>query len=279
MTITEPRVVVDPDVLDFYTFGCDEAARLTATIRGRLEAIRIRELLEPHLPARPGPIADIGGGPGVHARWLAAIGYDVDLLDPIPRHVEAASAVGTRSAQLGDARFLPWEDASYGLVLLAGPMYHLPPEARVQAMAEATRVVVPGGVVAAVAVNRYANLIGSAVANQYDEREEIVTDILTGGYSPNNDRVPHMYYHHPDELRGEFTEAGLSDVDVRGLTGPGGWLTVALDRHFLETDTPLPSTITAADPLATALKTARVADEHPDLTASSAQLMAVGYRN
>ncbi|MGH3358979.1 MAG: class I SAM-dependent methyltransferase [Nocardioidaceae bacterium] len=278
MTMTDSRVVVDPDVFDFYTHRCDEAARLTATIRGRLEAIRIRELLSPQLPPAPARVADIGGGPGVHARWLAEAGYAVDLLDPIPRHVDTAAHVGVRSARQGDARSLPWPDGSYDVALLAGPLYHLPPSERAQAMGEAARIVRPGGVIAAVAVNRYANLIGSAVANQYDERETVVTDILAGGYSHANDRVPHMYYHHPAELRDEFTTAGLVDVDVYGLTGPGGWLTVALDRHFLETDTPLPATVTAADPLLTALKTARIADEYPDLTPASAQLMAVGYR-
>lgn len=77
-------VAVDPEVLAFYTDQCDEAARLTSSIRGRLESIRIRELLRPHLPAAPGPVADIGGGPGVHAVWLQSRGYTVDLLDPIP---------------------------------------------------------------------------------------------------------------------------------------------------------------------------------------------------
>lgn len=278
MTMTDSRVVVDPEVLAFYTHRCDEAARLTATIRGRLEAIRIRELLEPHLPTAPATVADIGGGPGVHARWLSEAGHAVDLLDPIPRHVDAAARTGVRLARLGDARHLPWADETYDVALLAGPLYHLPPLERVPAMAEAARIVRSGGVVAAVAVNRYANLIGSAVANQYDEREAVVTDILAGGYSPANDRVPHTYYHHPDELRDEFASAGLVDIDVHGLTGPGGWLTVALDRHFLETDTTLPSTVTAADPLQTALKTARIADDYPDLTPASAQLMAIGYR-
>lgn len=274
MTVMGPTI--DSEVLAFYTDTCDEAARLTATLRGRLEAVRIRELLTAQLPAAPGPVADIGGGPGVHAAWLAAEGYTVDLLDAIPRHVDAAASAGVRSASLGDARALPWADDSYAAALLAGPLYHLPPSERAGVLAEAARVVRPGGIVVGVAVNTYANLIGAAVANQYDERRPIVHDILDGGYSARNDRVPHMYYHTPDELSAEFSGAGLTEVNVRGLTGPGGWLTVAVDRHFLGTDTPLPPTLTGADPLRTALEVARVADEHPELTASSAQLMALG---
>ncbi|MFC0623787.1 class I SAM-dependent methyltransferase [Kribbella deserti] len=278
-TLERPTIDVDPDVLAFYTDRCDEGARLTSTIRGRLEAMRLRELLMAHLPANGGRVADVGGGPGVHATWLQAEGHSVDLLDPIPRHINTARNTGIRSAVLGDARSLPWADATYDAVLLAGPVYHLPPAGRVLALREAARVVRPGGVIAAVAVNRYANLMGAAVANQLDERREIVNAILTNGYSANNDRVPHMYYHSPDELAAEFTDAGLSRVEVKGLTGPGGWLTVAVDRHFLETGTPLPSTLTRHDPLQTALTAARHADAYPDLTASSAQLMAFGYRD
>lgn len=89
---------------------------------------------------------------------------------------------------VGDARSLPWPDATYGAALLAGPLYHLPPADRARALREAVRVVRPGGVVAAVAINRYANLFGAAIANQLHQRRQIVDDITTYGYSPTNDR-------------------------------------------------------------------------------------------
>lgn len=276
--LERPAVDVNPDVMAFYTEQCDEGARLTDTIRGQLESLRIRELLMAHLPANGGRVADVGGGPGVHSTWLQAEGYDVDLIDPIPRHIETARRDGIRSAELGDARSLPWSDESHDAVLLAGPIYHLPPAGRAVALREAARVTAPGGVIAAVAVNRYANLVGAAVANQLHQRRPIVDDILINGYSPNNDRVPHMYYHSPDDLAAEFKAAGLTRVQVVGLTGPGGWLTVALDRHFLENKLALPETLTAYEPLQTALMAARVADAYPELTASSGQLMAFGYR-
>jgi ubiquinone/menaquinone biosynthesis C-methylase UbiE len=269
---------VHPDVLDFYTNQCDEGARLTSTIRGRLESIRIREILERHAPGPPARIADIGGGPGVHATWLQAAGYSVDLLDPIPRHITAAEGAGVRSATLGSAQVLPWADATYDVALMAGPAYHLNFADRAAALREACRVLVPGGLLAVVAVNRYANLIGAAIANQLDERREIVDEILADGYSPRNDRVPHMYYQSPSELVDEITAAGLENVGVLGLTGPGGWLTVVVDRHFIETGVPLPSSLVEPDPLETALTAARDADLHPELTSSSAQLIAVGYR-
>lgn len=263
------------DVLEFYTERCDESLRLTATLRGQLEAVRMRELLSDHLPEPPGAVADVGGGTGAHATWLQSIGYPVDLVDPVPRHVEAARRTGVRSAVLGDARALPWPDASYAMVLLAGPLYHLGPRERVCALAEAVRVAKPGAIVAAVAVNRFANLIGATLANQLTDRSPVVSDILATGHSRANDRVPGMYYHSPAELRGEFAAAGLTGIVVRGLTGPGGWLAVAVDRHF-PAGTPLPPSLAEPDPLITALTAARAADGHPELIAASGQLLAVG---
>jgi SAM-dependent methyltransferase len=289
---TTPGVTlrIEPEVLEFYTEQCDEAARLTASLRGRLEAVRVRELLSSHLPPAPARVADIGGGPGVHALWLQRQGYTVDLLDPVPRHVDAARAAGVGvgtaraggSAVLGDARDLPWPDGIFSVALLAGPLYHLPPADRATALREAVRVVKPGGVVAAVAVNRYANLFGAAIANQLNARRQVVDDIVHYGHSPRNDRVPHMYYHSASELAAELTAAGLEHVEVYGLTGPGGWLTVALDSHYPPDRTAgrpdhpaVPETMRRPDPLQTALMAARDADAHPDLTPASAQLMAI----
>ena len=263
------------DVLDYYTDCCDESLRLTATLRGQLESVRMRELLSSYLPEPPGPIADIGGGTGAHASWLQQLGYPVDLLDPVPRHIETARRAGIRSAVLGDARALPWPDASYAMVLLAGPLYHLRPRDRVVALAEAVRIGRPGAIVVAVAVNRFANLIGATLANQLTDRTAVVADILATGHSRTNDRVPGMYYHSPAELRGEFAAAGLAGIGIHGLTGPGGWLAVAVDRHF-PPGTPVPPSLTSPDPLVTALAAARAADDHPELIAGSGQLLAVG---
>lgn len=275
---TEPTAFnVDPAVLAYYSRDTDETTRLTTTVRGQFEIIRVREILERYLPPAPARIADIGGGPGVHATWLQAGGYSVDLLDPIPRHVEIAKMDGI-AAVLGDARALPFENASYDLTLLAGPLYHLAPQDRVHALQEAYRVTAPGGAVVAIAVNRYANLFGATIANQLEARHEVVEDILVDGYSPINDRFPQMFYHSPSELHAEFLNAGLSNVDILGLSGLGGWLLVAIDRHFREAGIILPPSLTTTDPVENALAAARIGDDIPDLTAASAQLMAIGYR-
>ena len=68
---------------------------------------------------------DVGGGPGVYAVWLAGLGYEVALLDPVELHVTQARAAGVARAEVGDARALPFADGSADAVLLLGPLYHL----------------------------------------------------------------------------------------------------------------------------------------------------------
>ncbi|TDO54560.1 methyltransferase family protein [Kribbella sp. VKM Ac-2527] len=298
-------MTVDLDIETHYTTRHDEAARLSSTLKGRLEAIRVRDLLGRYLPEPPATVADIGGGPGIHASWLAEQGYSVELLDPVERHIEQATAAGITAVQ-GDARRLPWENEYFDAVLLAGPMYHLPEAAdRRLALREAIRVLRPGGFIAVIAINRAANLIGSTLANKLLQRQGIVTDILETGFSPDNERMAQTTYHTVTQLRTELVSAGLRSVTVHGLTGPGGWLTVTIDAHYggglgkepddrcggvaedssdrgggvaEELDAVLPASLCEPDPLQTALECSRLADRFPELVPSSSLLFAVGQR-
>jgi ubiquinone/menaquinone biosynthesis C-methylase UbiE len=264
------------DIETHYTDRHDEASRLRSTLKGRLELARVQDLLTRYLPEPPAEVADIGGGPGIHASWLKERGYSVELLDPVQHHVDQATAAGISAVQ-GDARRLPWDNEYFDAVLLAGPMYHLPEAAdRRLALREAIRVIRPGGFVAVIAINRAANLIGSTLANKLLQRRGVVTDILETGFSPDNERMAQTTYHTTTQLRTELTNAGLRAVTLHGLTGPGGWLTVTIDAHFK--DQPLPESLREPDPLQTALDCSRLADRFPELVPSSSLLFAVGQR-
>jgi SAM-dependent methyltransferase len=203
---------VDADMAAYYAAG-DERERLLAT--SPLERARTEVLLERHLPPAPARVLDVGGGPGAYAAWLAARGYDVELLDPVPLHVEQAREAGVR-ARSGDARELPWEDASAGAVLLLGPLYHLQERAdRVRALAEARRVVRRGGVVIAAAISRFAPLWDGLFKDRLGDagfEERIALDLRDGRHE-NPERHPGWfttaYFHRPEELPGELSDAGL----------------------------------------------------------------------
>jgi SAM-dependent methyltransferase len=99
--------------------------------------------------APPGPVADLGCGPGAHALALARRGYDVVGIDGSPRMVEVAQS---RAAQDEvDATFevddlsapLRFADASLGGVLAILVLQHLPDPAAF--IAEIRRCLRPGG--------------------------------------------------------------------------------------------------------------------------------------
>jgi ubiquinone/menaquinone biosynthesis C-methylase UbiE len=143
--------VIDPAIEGHYGTGY-ERSRLFPGGRPSLEFVRSMELLERLLPALPARVLDVGGGPGTYAAPLARRGYRVHVVDPVPLHVEQArQAAGADpaagfTAALSDARELTKPDESQDAVLLFGPLYHLTETAhRQQALAEARRVLTPGG--------------------------------------------------------------------------------------------------------------------------------------
>jgi 2-polyprenyl-3-methyl-5-hydroxy-6-metoxy-1,4-benzoquinol methylase len=80
---------MDEAVRAYYDDG-EEESRLATW--GWLEFARTKELLARFLPPAPARLLDVGGGPGVYASWLSQAGYEVQLVDPVPLHIEQALA-------------------------------------------------------------------------------------------------------------------------------------------------------------------------------------------
>jgi SAM-dependent methyltransferase len=217
------------EILDHYD-QVDEAQRLSSGL-GQLELARTQELIGRHLPAPPGVVIDAGGGPGVYASWLAPLGYQVHLIDPSPKHVEQARRIGQlASAQVGDARSLPFADASAAAVLFLGPLYHLTEHRdRIAALREAKRTLRSGGLLFAAAISRFASLLDSLARGFIDDNAfaAILERDLQEGQHRNQTSRPEYFttafFHRPDELRDEVTEAGFSLIDVFAIEGPG-WI-------------------------------------------------------
>ena len=111
---------------------------------------------------------DVGGATGVYAGPLAAAGYQVRVIDPVPAHVADGRRPAGVTATVGDARSLPAADREADAVLLFGPLYHLLEGGdRVAAWREAARVVRPGGVVVGATINRFASFFDGFVKDYY----------------------------------------------------------------------------------------------------------------
>ncbi|MGG8410495.1 class I SAM-dependent methyltransferase [Streptomyces sp. 12297] len=223
---------LDPEILAFYNEG-REQDRLAAPHRA-IEYWRTMDILLRHLPAAPATVYDVGGGPGRYALDLAALGYTVHLLDPVPLHAEQAAAASSTASrplagvQVGDARMLPYATDSADAVLLLGPLYHLTDEAdRRRAWAQAQRVVRPGGTVIAVGASRFytAWQLLSQDILALPGSEDLVEEHLSTGQHRNPGRDferlwTTAYFHAPDELVGEAQDAGLTVRALLAVEGP-----------------------------------------------------------
>ncbi|MFF7789758.1 methyltransferase domain-containing protein [Streptomyces sp. NPDC007991] len=269
--MTSPELA--PEITRFYSETIDEADRLTTTADGRLEMVRTQELLRRHLPQPPARVLDVGGGPGAHARWLVKDDYTVHLVDPIPRHIEQAKDTGA-TVELGDARQLTGEDASYDVVLLLGPLYHLIERAdRNRALAEAYRVLKPGGLLAAAGINRYSSLFEhAAFAHLHKEAVQVsICGILRSQIHDGKKAFTAAYFHSGEQLRNEVAAAGFEGAEVFGIEGPAWSMLAAAERN------------TGGDfrdsaLFRSALTAARMAEPYPELLAASSHLLAIGRR-
>ena len=211
---------------------------------GPLERVRTQEVLLRHLPAAPAAVADIGGGAGVHAIWLAHRGYAVHLRDLAGVHVaqaeEDAAAAGVRLASAGvaDARALDLAGASVDVVLLLGrcTTYRTRPTGW-RALAEARRVLRPGGLLAAAAISRAAPVLdGLRLGLLEDPAHRAMCDEITR--SGRSDPPPvsgftSAYMHTASGLRAEVSAAGFDVLETVGLEGLA-WAFADLDERWAD---------------------------------------------
>lgn len=262
------------DVVRFYSSDV-EVDRLERGL-GAVEFERTKELIARFV--RPGSaLADVGGAAGHYADWLVESGHRVELVDPVPRHLELARERAGEPPRFGmhlaDARALPFADEAFDAVLLLGPLYHLGDrQDRAQAVREAARVCRPGAVVIGAAISRYGFVL-DCIRNGsiFDDRvfANVQAEVVSGRRVPEERRTspfPDAYFHLPHELESELAAGGLAVQGIYGVEGPGS-LFDDLDALW-------------GDPAARerVLEVARAAESNPHLVVVSSHILAVARK-
>lgn len=231
--------LIEPEIEHFYEQS-DEEHRLQFGL-GPLEFARNQQLISGYLPENAGVVADVGGGPGIYAAWLAGLGHTVYLIDPVMRHIRQAekrSATARKPfhCQLGEARRLDLPDNFADLVILHGPLYHLQSEAdRIAAIREARRICKPGGIVLGFAISFTAStLVGllNGLLSDVDFYAMCRSELATGMHDAPESwpgLLPEAFYHRPEELHAEFCMAGLEPLATFAVEG-----IVWLDSKYFE---------------------------------------------
>jgi ubiquinone/menaquinone biosynthesis C-methylase UbiE len=231
--------LIKPEIEDFYAQTSEEG-RLELGL-GPLEFERNKELISRYL-SKKSIVIDVGGGPGIYSEWLAGLGHQVYLIDPVEKHIKQANKRSFKAKKpfksiLGEAQKLELQDNFADVVILHGPLYHLQSKAdRIRAIAEAKRVLKPESFVLGFAINHSASTI-AALLNGFIHAPEIFEmckqELMSGIHTPPKSMpgvLPAAYFHRPNELKAELEEAGLTYLDTYAVEGP-----VWLDKNYFET--------------------------------------------
>jgi SAM-dependent methyltransferase len=112
----------------------------------------VRDLVEPGAGER---VLDLGCAAGAVTHFLSTFGCDPTGVDAEPLAIDAARALFPRLRfEVGDVRALPFGDESFDKAVAADLVEHLDDKAFASMLAEACRVLVPGGTLSLYTPNR-----------------------------------------------------------------------------------------------------------------------------
>ena len=167
-------------------------------------------------------ILDIGAGTGRYSVPLSQEGYDVTAIELVKHNLGVMKAKGSKvKAYQGNALKLKrFENDSFDLTLLFGPMYHLKTrEEQLQALMEAKRVTKSGGyILVAYVMNEYAFLT-------YGIKEGHILENIAEGKLDDSFHVrpgeDDLYmFMRTEDIESLNKDAGLSRIQIISPDGP-----------------------------------------------------------
>jgi len=210
----------------WYDAEDDPIALLRA--ESRLLAPWLASTVRAELGPKPRRVLDLGCGAGFLANYLGALGHEVTGLDASAEALQVATEHDPQRTVhyvQGDALNLPFTAGSFDVVCAMDFLEHVEPRGRV--IAEAARVLAPGGLFFFHTFNR--NLLAYLV-------------IIKGVEWFVRNTPPRLHvlrlFSKPSEIRRECGERGLETLELRGVRPKLGWpfwrmlLTGRVQRDF-----------------------------------------------
>ena len=203
------------------------------TRHGQVEFFITSKYIKKYLKKFENPkILDIGAGTGAYSIPLANKGYDVSAVELVKHNLRVLEQNGKNvKAFLGNALNLKkFEDESFDIVLLLGPMYHLfNIQDKLQALLEAKRVCKNGGYIfVAYVSNDYAiikhgfvdGFINSAIKNGEITKNFLIKDNIKNLYSYSNIK----------QINALNKKAGLKRKKIIGVDGATDYIRPTLNK-------------------------------------------------
>lgn len=226
---------------EFYG-GYDEDNRLRSK-HGLVEFLTTMRYVETYL--KPGMrILEIGAATGRYSHALAQKGYQVDAVELVQHNIEifrAKTQPGEKvTIRQGNAKDLSFfEDDTYDMTLLLGPMYHLfTVEEQVQALSEAIRVTKRGGMVFAAYCGNDATMVQYCFGRGMlkEERYQVLVDPVTFKASSDPSELFQLYRKEDiDALMARFDTERLHYVGTDMATNYMREAIDGMDDAFFET--------------------------------------------
>lgn len=209
-------------VSGFYDHVGNEDTRLKRTRHGQLEYLTTMSFIHRYADAKS-RVLEVGAGTGRYSIALAKEGMDVTAVELVAGNLAVLQENGRGLPNLmsfqGDATDLGrFEDGSFDVTLVLGPMYHLyEPDEVDRAIDEAIRVTRPGGVI----FFAFLSVYGIMYANYFQgnwafgQEENFTEDLrirhfkeqLFTGYDVTE--FEHLFDHKPVEW---ITTAGVDGI-------------------------------------------------------------------
>lgn len=201
----------DADLVQEVYRRTNEDSRLNKSQAARVEFLTTVRYIEKYLT--PGAkILDVGAGAGEYSLYFARKGYQVSALELADANIAAFRAKMTKDDPIdlvqGNALDLSrYDNESFDVVLLFGPLYHLHEEAdKLRCIQEAKRMCKPDGKIFFAFISNDMVIL---TMQQYQDDY-----LMNGDYNKETFRLDDFpfVFHTPDHCRELFNKAGIQII-------------------------------------------------------------------